>query len=229
MFVLMSPEAARTARELQMLETMVDCAHVLGMAFGEAAQAETDTRRSLELLDAFQKSFLALRMGIRLSVTLRAPPKSAPAPAPERDSPERDSAECVEAPEHDPAERDPPERGDGVERERDYEPVSLPKFLATLGVVARDAARLDDRLPTDAARILPELQGLLARATADPPAPEPAPSPAAPSQATGVAVLVRPPGSGTRRLLLGSAAPSLPKSSLPRSAPRRPPPWSGSG
>jgi len=197
-----------------MLETMVDCAHVLGMAFGEAAKAETDTKRSLEFLEAFQKSFLALRMGIRLSMTLRAAPKAAPALAPER----------AEASEREPTEHDPPERerNDSAERERerDYEPVSLPKFLATLGVVARDAARLDDRLPADVAtRVLPTLQGLLARATTDPPAPEPAPS-----QGASAAVLARPPQSGTRHLLLGSAA-----TSLPSPGPGAPPFWSGSG
>jgi len=207
----MSPEAARTARELQMLEGLVDCAHSLGMAFGEAAKAEAETKRSLELLDGFHKCFLAVRMGIRLSMTLRAAPKAAPAPAVERA--ERDPAE------HDPSEREP---RDGVERERerDYEAVSLPKFLATLGVVARDAARLDDRLPADAAtHVLPTLQGLLAQATADPPAPEPAPSPA-----TGVAVLAHPQQAGTRHKLLGSTA-----APPPRPGPRMPPPWSGSG
>ena len=208
----MSHEAARSAHELQMLETMVDCAHALGIAFGEAAKAETDTKHRLELFDAFQKSFLALRMGIRLSMTLRAAPKAAAVLAPER----------AEASEREPAEHDPPERGDRAERERDrdYEPVSLPKFLATLGVVARDAVRLDDRLPADAAtRVLPTLQGLLARATTDPPAPAPAPT-----QAAGVAVLARPPQSGTRHMLLGSAA-----TSLPRAGPGSPAPWSGSG
>jgi len=193
-----------------MLEAMVDCAHVLGMAFGEAAQAETDAKRRLELLDAFHKSFLALRMGIRLSMTLRAPPRAALAPEP------------AEASERDPVGRDPAERerSDSAERERDYEPVSLPKFLATLGVVARDAARLDDRLPSDVAtRVLPTLQGLLARAATDPPAPEPVPS-----QAATVAVLARPPQSGTRHRLLGSSA-----TSQPRPGPRTPPPWSGSG
>ena len=206
MFVLMSTEAVRTARELQMLEAMVDCAHALGMAFGEAATAEADTKRGLELLDAFHKSFLAVRMGIRLSMSLRAPPKTAPAVASER----------AEAPEREPAEHDRPERGAERERERDrdYEAVSLPKFLATLGVVARDAGRLNDRLPADAARVLPTLQSLLARASTDPPAPEPAPS-----QGASVAVLTRPAQSGTRHKLLGSAA-----TSLPSPAPRTPPP-----
>jgi len=207
----MSPEAARTARELQMLESLVDCAYGLGMAFGAAATAEGETKRSLEFLDGFHKCSLAVRMGIRLSMTLRAAPKAAPAPATERA--ERDPAE------HDPSEREP---RDGVERERerDYEAVSLPKFLATLGVVARDAARLGDRLPAAAAtHVLPTLQSLLAQATADPPAPEPPPSPA-----TGVAVLARPPQSGTRHKLLGSAA-----TPPPRLRPGVPPPWSGSG
>jgi len=192
-----------------MLEAMVDCAHGLGMALGEAAKAEADTKRSLELVDAFQKCFLAVRMGIRLSMALRDAPKAAPAVAPER----------AEALEREGAERDPPERLDRVERERerDYEPVSLPKFLSTLGAVARDAARLDDRLPPDAARVLPTLQDLLARADRDAPVPEPAPSPQA-----GVAVLARPPQGATRHKLLGSAA-------TPRPRPRAPPPWPNSG
>jgi len=209
----MSTDAVRTARELQMLEAMVDCAHALGVALGEAAKAEADTKRSLELLDAFHKSFLAVRMGIRLSMTLRAPPKVAQAVASER----------AEAPEPEPAEHDPPERVDSAERERDrdYEAVSLPKFLATLGLVARDAGRLNDRLPPDAVRALPTLQGLLARAESDAPTAEPAPSRTR-GQTSGVAVLVRAPQGGTRRKLLGSAA-------TPRPGPRPPPPWAGSG
>ncbi len=189
-----------------MLETMVDCAHGLGMALGAAAKAQSDTKRCLELVEAFQKSFLAVRMGIRLCMTLRAPPKAAAAVAPER----------AEALEREPLEREPLERPDSPERERerDYEAVSLPRFLATLGVIAREAARLD--LPADAARVLPKLQGLLARADSDPPA-VPTPSPPA-----GVAVLARPPQGATRRSLLGSAA-------APRPGPRAPPPWSGSG
>ena len=74
-----------------MLEGMVDCAHGLGMAFGRAARAETDTKRSLELVEAFQKCFLAVRMGIRLSMILRAAPKAAAVPAIERaEASERD-------------------------------------------------------------------------------------------------------------------------------------------
>jgi hypothetical protein len=214
MFVLMSPEAARTARELQMLEGLVDCAYGLATTFAAAAKAQADTRHSLELLEGFHKSAFAVRMGIRLCMTLRAPPKAAPAT----------TAERAETLEHERAEEEPAERLERDERERerdrDYEPVSLPKFLSTLGVVARDAARLGDRLPADAARVLPTLQNLLARANSDPPVPEPAPSPPVPHRAAGVAVLARPSQVATRRSLLGSAA-------TPRPGPRAPP--SGSG
>jgi len=177
-----------------MLETMVDCAHALGLAFGEAAKAETDTKRRLELFDAFQRSFLALRMGIRLSLTLRSP-QTAPMAAASL------AAERAEAPEREPAEHDPPEREQGEsaerERDRDYEPVSLPKFLSTLGVVAREAARLDSHLPAETAHVLPTLKGLLAQASSS----EPSPS-------AGVAVLARPPQARSRHQLLGSAATS---------------------
>jgi len=208
----MSPQAARTARELQMLEGLVDCAYGLAVTFSDAAKAEPDTTRSLDILDGFLKCGVAVRMGIRLCMSLRAPPKGAPAARAERPERERQESEPTEG-----LERDPPER----EREREYEPVSLPKFLATLGVVARDAARLGDRLPPDAAGILPTLQGLLAEAKADPSAAGPPPDP---SPTSAVAVLDRPPQPATRHRLLGSAA-----TSPPRPAPRAPPPWSGSG
>jgi hypothetical protein len=209
MFVLMSTEAARDARELQMLEGLVDCAYGLATTLAAAAKAEADTRRCLELVAGFTKCTFALRMGIRLCRTLRAPPKAAPALVQERaEAPEREPAEPVERGERPELER---------ERDRDYEPVSLPKFLSTLGVVARNAARLEDRLPPEAARLLPTLRDLLAQAKVDPPAPEPGPS-----RPTGVAVLARPPQAATRHNLLGSAAP-------PRPGPRAPPRWPNSG
>ena len=209
----MSTEAARTARELQMLEGLVDCAYGLATTFAAAAKAEPDTRHSLELLDGFHKCAFSVRMGIRLCMTLRAPSRAALAP------------ERAEAPERDPTEHEPPERPEAVERgerlererDRDHEPVSLPKFLSTLGLVARDAARLDARLPPDAARVLPTLRTLLAEAKNEPPSPEPGPS-----GPTGVAVLARPPQAATRQNLLGSAAP-------PRPGPRAPPGWLNSG
>ena len=202
--------SASTDRELQMLGAMVECAYTLGMAFGEAAKAEADHRKSLDLFDAFNRSFLAVRMGIRLSMTLRAPPKPVRADAAERDAPDPIETERLE--------RDP---GEGLERERDrdYEPVSLPKFLATLRGVAADAARLD--LPGDLRANAATLQDLLASAK-----PDPAASPAE-RPAGGVDLLTRPPQAATRAALLGSASASLAPPivlrgpTLPRPPPRR--------
>lgn len=205
----MSPDVVRTDRELQMMEAMVDCAYALGLAVGEAAKAEADTKRSFELYDLFHRSFLAVRMGIRLSLALRAGPKPA---RPVAEAPEDDLK--IERPER--VERaDPVER----EREREYEAVSLPRFLSTLGLVARDAGRAVDALPAEVrTRELPALQALLADANAEPAAS------AAPTlrPSADVAVLARPPNS--RAALLGSAA-----AAAPRSGPRPKPPWSGSG
>ena len=92
------PDAAvaRPDRELQMLEAMVDCAFALCEGFAEAAKAEADHRKSLDLFDAFNRSFLAVRMGIRLSMTLRAPPKPVRADAAERDAPDPIETERLE-------------------------------------------------------------------------------------------------------------------------------------
>ncbi|WP_293678205.1 hypothetical protein [uncultured Phenylobacterium sp.] len=207
---------ARTDRELQMLETMVDCAFALGSALGEAAKAEPDTKRYLSLVDAFQRSFLAVRMGIRLSLTLRASPKPTRPAAIERDPPEVERAEV---------ERAETDGSDGLERERerDYEPVSLPRFLATLGVVARDTARLEGLPEEVRTHTLPALAGLLARAKTHGPA-SPPPQPAA-----KVDVLIRPPPGAPRSRLLGSAAAFAPKAGSPAGhrLPRPPPRGSG--
>lgn len=207
----MSTEAARTARELQMLEGLVDCAHALGMAVGTAAKAETDVRASLAGIAVFQKCFLAVRMGIRLCMSLRAGRLVSARAA----SVERSEALEQDPAEHDPSEAEALERPDPLERERDrdYEPVSLPAFLKTLGVVARDAAQLDGRLPPEARQALPALQDLLAQA-------DPAARSARPSLA-GVAVLARPaPPGRTRDKLLGSAATAFPGLKPPGPRPR---------
>ena len=135
---------ARTEHELRMVEALVDCAYALSLAVAEAAKAEADGKFRLQLFEAYQRGFLAVRMGIRLSLMLRAasPAVARPSAEPTREASERERPE-TERPEtehpRDRAGTDERER----ERERDYEPVSLPKFLSTLGVVARDAARLD--------------------------------------------------------------------------------------
>lgn len=197
----MQDAVARTDHELRMLEALVDCAYELGIGFGEAAKAETDHARRLELLDAFHRNALAVRMGIRLSMTLRAPPKPARAEAAERDAPEMDETERLE--------REPSE---GIEREREREPVSLPKFLSTLRGIAADAARLD--LPTDLRAGASTLQELLARTNA---------APATARPAGGVDLLTRPPRPAPRTSLLGSASAAL-AAPLARRGPGLPPP-----
>ena len=196
-------DVARTEVELQMLARLVDCAHELSLAVAEAARAETDRKVRLQLFEAFQRGFLAVRMGIRLRLMLRSPLRAfaQPAPATARETPETERLE-TERPETDgPVER---------ERDRDYEPVSLPKFLSTLGVVASDAARLPGLPAHVRAEVLPTLDALLARAKA----------PAAPTAVTPTARPKAPP----KAALLGaaSAIPAPPLAGHPRP---RPPPW----
>eukprot|EP01035_Chromulina_nebulosa_P057670 gene57670-79014_t len=72
---------ARTDFELRMLEGLVDCAYALSLAVGEAAKAEADRALQAKLFDTFQRGFLAVRMGIRLAMTLRAAPRALARPA----------------------------------------------------------------------------------------------------------------------------------------------------
>ena len=89
-FVLMPDTAvARTELELRMVEALVDCAHALSMAVADAAEAEADSKRRLQLFEAFQHGFLAVRMGIRLSMMLRAAPRADARPAADAEAPER--------------------------------------------------------------------------------------------------------------------------------------------
>ena len=197
---------ARTDHELQMLESLVDCAKTLSLAIGEAAKVETDRVRMLELVEAFQRGFFSVRMGIRLSMTLRAGPR------PVRAAPEALEAEALEAEqlETEPLETERPERPER-EREREYEAVSLPAFLKTLGLVSATAARLDDLPAHIRTEVLPTLHKLLARAHADA-APVGAPAQSSPASPKGGAdLLLRPPKVAPRRQLLGSTAPVLPK------------------
>ena len=192
------PDAAvaRTDHELRILEVLVDCAHGLSVAVAEAAKVERDQARRLQMFEAFQRGFLAVRMGIRLSIMLRAGARAVARPAPARETPE------VERPETERAEI---ERPDGPERERDrdYEPVSLPKFLSTLGVMASDAARLPGLPAHVRADLLPRLDTLLARARG-PAVQVSAPSPAPASHA--VALLTRPKATPKSALLSATSA-----------------------
>jgi hypothetical protein len=185
-----------------MLAGMVACAYELGMAFGAEARAAEDRQARMEACDRFERCFRAMRMGIRLKLRLA---QRGPAAA-QRDAPsEREPVEARET-----------ERGErhvecAPDRERDYEPVSLPAFLKTLGVIRSDAAELGERLPEPLRReILPALEGLLARA-------EEAQAP--------------PPHSADRAQLAASAGPTVLLAEKPsgpqRSGLRLPPPMAG--
>lgn len=191
-----------------MVSAMVECAYALGMAAGAMAKACKDPKGFFAASDEFRRCFFAVRMGIRLKMSLAAGVRPAPvraaAEAPERDPDEPDPDE------RDRSERDPMER----EREGDREPVSLPQFLKALGVVARNAERRKAELPPEiATETLPRLHSLLAQAngrTAE------APTPKAAAITAGATLLERPQAAPPiRARLLGSTA------APPRGPPRR--------
>lgn len=218
----MSDPAARADHELHLLESLIDCAETISLAIGEAASVESDPARQLDLFDAFQRGFLGVRMGIRLALTLRAGPRPVrvAAIAPERERPEADRID-VEGPVKD--------TGREREREREYEAVSLPTFLKTLGVVSADAARLEGLPAHVRAEALPALERLLAQADAQaPPDPAKRPQPAKSAPTAGVDLLLRPPKAAPRSRWLSSTATVLPKP-FPLAGPfrARPPPRSG--
>src|SRR4051794_27192816 len=140
----MPAAAAPAAPSLEMIETMTRCAYELGLAAsGIAQRAGDDTALFLSASAEFRHCFFAMRMGIRLKLADRAAAGSTAA-LPERLVRERSDA-------YDPSER---ERDDSLERletererDRDYEPVSLPQFLRSLGVAAAQAERRGDELP----------------------------------------------------------------------------------
>jgi hypothetical protein len=189
MFVLMNAAPARTEVELHMMESLVDGAYALAMAFGDAAARASDFEQRAKLQDAFLRSFQAVRLGVRLSIVLRgerAPAnddRARPAPQPdtasEAERTERESDAVVADRDHD------------RERDRDFEPVSLARFLQSVRGVTADARRLPAQ--ADPA-VLPTVEGLLSEIEAEAVIPTRA----------GVATLARP--SPTRARFLGSAA-----------------------
>lgn len=206
----MSTDAARAAHELRMMESLVDCAFGLATSFAAAAKSEQDPRLSLDLMEGFTKCAFAVRMGIRLCMAFKAPSQAPPAHRPDL-PPERESRDAEALERLDARERlEPLER----ERDRDFEAVSLPRFLRTLGVVSKDARRLGERLPAAAAEALPALDQLLAQAGPTAGAGRrvtPAPAVGGARPVAGLAVLARPaPAPPTRQRLMGSAAPPRP-------------------
>ena len=196
------------ATTLRMIEAMTVSAFELGTAAAEIAKTAGDNLdRFLSFSAEFRHCFFAVRMGIRL----KAYGVSAPRVATQSTEPlERERLDPVEREERLEAPcRSEPER----ERDRDAEPVSLPQFLRTLGIVSARAEQARDQYP---ARIrettLPTLKALLAQAA---PQPEPEPRRTGPA----LAVLARPVAAPqVRSQLLNSAraAPVIPGRPPPR-------------
>jgi hypothetical protein len=198
MFVLMDAETRQ-------LDDMREAAYGLGMAFAQAAEAEGELDRKLQLFDAFHRSFASVRLSIALAMRLRREAQAPPRIETERPEREVERAEALErcdAPER-------PERYDERDRDREAERASLPVLLRTLERVADDAQTL---LPQAAE--LPTLRELLDRVRT-----QPTPAPAQPSPPASGALRARLSG-GTAALTLSPPARSgLP--GLSAATPRR--------
>ena len=188
-----------------MIRATTQCAYELAMAAGEIAKRSTDdTKLFLAATDSFHRCAFAMRMGLRLSHGGLAAGAAKAASAAGRLEVERLDAE--ERPER-------PERIDAyerleTERDRDYEPVSLPRFLKSLGIVAANAEKHRDQLPPHIRdHTLPKLQGLLRQATAPPDG-----AARSGGAASAVAVLARPSAvpAARSRLLASTVTPVVP-------------------
>lgn len=183
------------APTLRMVEAMTACAFELGTAAAEIAKtAGDDFDRFLSFTTEFRHCFFAVRMGIRLKVFGVPAPRAVTLAA---EPLERERADPVERPERDDARR---RIEDDRERDRDVEPVSLPQFLKTLGIVSAKAEQARDQFPAHVRdTTLPRLHALLAQAT-------PEPQPASHRPGPALAVLARPPAvPPARSHLLNSA------------------------
>ncbi len=188
---------AATARHIEMLETLTDCAGALAVTAHDLAMALLGSRpeQFIALAAESRQSGFAARMGVKLIHALKAGPLPARAPSLRTEAAEREPSAAARD-----ADRERPER----ESEGESEPVSVPLFLKTLRAVATDVERRKADLPAETRDgVLPKLHALLAEAEA-PPAP-------APKAAAGVAVFDRPPSPpparSTRARLLSSTLP----------------------
>lgn len=190
--------------EIRQLDAIREAAYGLAVEFAQAARAEGDLDRKLQLFDAFHRSGASVRLSIMLAMRLRRE-QSLPAPA-EADGREAERAEAPEPPDH--TER--PEHHDERDRERESERASLPILLRTLERVADDAETL---LPQAAE--LPSLREILDRVRAQPASPPtPSPAPAKPPSPLRARL-----SGGTAALTLAPARPG--PTGLPGLPPRR--------
>ncbi len=146
---------------LEMIGAMTQCAYQLGVtASGIAQSAGDDLARFLAFSTEFRHCFFAVRMGIRLSQFEVVAPRVAAASVETPDRERTERADRDDARGRIEADRD---------RERDREPVSLPQFLKTLGLVAKNAEQVRAELPAHIRdTTLPTLHALLRQATATP-------------------------------------------------------------
>jgi hypothetical protein len=193
---MQAAQPSHDAQTLRMIEAMTVSAFELGTAAVEIAKTAGDNfDRFLAFSAEFRHCFFAVRMGIRLKVFGVSAPRG-----PAQTTAEPLERERLEAPDYEERlavpRRSEPER----ERDRDAEPVSLPQFLKTLGIVSARAEQARDQYPAHIRETtLPRLQALLAQAA---PPPEPAPHRPGPA----LAVLARPAGPiPARSHLLNSA------------------------
>ena len=201
-------------RHREMLSAMTECAFELAQAAGEIARRARDDRDISLFLKAtaeFQRCFFAVRMGIRLS-HWGVSGMGAARPASSAEPREHERPEAAEAPEREetPEREESPDRLEVErERDRDYEPVSLPRFLKSLGLVAASAERRRDQLPPHIRdTTLPTLRNLLERATGLPDGA--APKSSAP-KSSALAVLAKPPAApaARSRLLTSTVTPRV--------------------
>ena len=189
----------RDAPTLEMIGTMTQCAYELGVAAaGMAKNADNDLTQFLALSTEFRHCFFAVRMGIRLSQFGIVAPRGFVV---QSEPPEREQPEAAERPGSD----DPPDRAESDrDREGDREPVSLPRFLKSLGLAVTGAEKVQAELPVHIRdTTLPTLRALLDQT----PLREDDP----PRGGSALALLARPPAVAppSRARLLGSAATQL--------------------
>jgi hypothetical protein len=180
------------------LETLVALskgAERMAFSFLDEEERATDPQDRRAAADLYLRAFQAWRLGVGLALRIMHP-------APIRIPRDLDVREAMR--ERDPPDREPRERDDERDRESDYEPVSLPRFLSTLRGVTKAAEARGERLPPDVRETLPALKDLLVKANAAS-APAPAKAP--------LAILAKPTGPGpasARSRLLGSASAPIP-------------------